>query len=103
MSIKPVDFQVMLPKTAEVAKMANDEQHRNHALQQQTYNNTQHKVDDNLRQVYAQEKTSEPGIREKQEKKRENKKEEKKKNSANYTKNKKLTADEQSSTIDIRL
>lgn len=108
MSIKPVDFQVMLPKTAEISKIHSDEQNKNQAVHQQQAVNTQHKAEDSLRQVHSQEKAQEARIREKQEKeKREQKKkeeeEEKKDSSPNYNKNKKLEMNNSTSRIDIRL
>lgn len=97
MSIKPVDFQVMLPKTAEVSKISHDEQHKNQAVQQLQASMSQLKSDSNLRQVHFQDRTQEAGIREKQEKNQGSKKEKKNKQGNNSDKN--LNA----STIDIRL
>ncbi|MCX7708898.1 MAG: hypothetical protein N2484_03515 [Clostridia bacterium] len=106
MSIKPVDFQVMLPKTADVSKIHTDEQQKLQALQQQQTSSSQHRVEDHLRQVHAQEKAQEVRIREKEEKNQKNKREEEKKkekSKANYNKDKGLETKEHTSTIDIRL
>jgi hypothetical protein len=103
MSIKPIDFQVMLPKTSEVSKIHNDEQHRNLSLQQQQAATVQNKAETNIRQVHTQEKTQEARIREKQEKDKGGKKEEKKKNKGNYGIKKELNDENKTSFIDIRL
>ena len=97
MSIKPVDFQVMLPKTSEVSKVSSDDQHRNTAMQQMQSQSTQNKTELNLRQVHSQDKTPEARIKEKQEKNEGGKKEEKRKNKRDNN------TDNNSSTIDIRL
>jgi hypothetical protein len=95
MSIKPVDFQVMLPKTSEVSKISSDDQHRNTALQQMQSQSTQNKSELNLRQVHSQDKTPEARIKEKQEKNQDGRKEKKK--------NKQNNNSDNTSTIDIRL
>jgi hypothetical protein len=96
MSIKPVDFQVMLPKTSEVSRQSSDDQHRNLSLLQMQSQSTQNKSELNLRQVHSQDKTPEARIKEKQEKNQGGRKEEKKKN-------KKDNNSDNTSTIDIRL
>ena len=63
MSIKPVDFQVMLPKTSEVSKLHNDEQQRNQGLHLQQAEKNQHRVENNLRQVHSQENAQEARIK----------------------------------------
>lgn len=35
MSIKPVDYQILIPKTSEVSKIQNDNQNKNATIQQQ--------------------------------------------------------------------
>lgn len=107
MSIKPVDFQIMLPKTMEVAKLSNDEIHRNLTAQQQQAEATMHKAEDSLKQVYSRSKAQDARISEKQkessrkdQKRRETggqsgKKEE---NSRNNTEDNVIT-----STIDIKI
>ena len=96
MSIKPIDFQVMLPKAIEVSKVHSDEQHKNQAVQQQQTASTQHSADRNARQVHSQESVQEARIRERRER---NQGKEKKKSKQDKGKN----SDENSSTIDIRL
>ena len=97
MSIKPVDFQVMLPKTGEVSKIHSDEHQKSDALQQQQASLNQNKTETNLRQVHSQEKTQDAKIREKQERERQERR--KKKNGGNKDSGSK----DQRKTIDIRL
>ena len=101
MSIKPVDFQVMLPKTSEVSKLNHDEQHKSQLFQQQQAADAKNKVEDNLRQVYSKDKLHKANIKEKQEK--ENKKQGKKENKSNYDGTKKSKTENQTSIIDIKL
>ncbi len=107
MAIKPVDLQMMIPRTMDAAKMRSDEMQKNAALTQQQAAAAQNKADDTVRQVYSRSKTEDVQINEKQ--KENNHKEENKK--------KKKDADEKSeeksgskyrktirtSTIDIKI
>lgn len=110
MSIKPVDYQVMIPRTAEVSKMHNDEQHKNQAMQQQQASVSQHKIDNELRQVHAQDSAQEARIRERQQRENESRKdkeerenkEKRKYKLSNYS-NKTLKPIDSNSTIDVRL
>lgn len=103
MSIKPIDFQVMLPKTTEVSKIHNDERNKGVLLQQQQAATVQNNAEANIRQVHTQEKAQEARIREKQEKDKGNRKEEKKKNKGNYDNKKETDVELKTSFIDIRL
>lgn len=72
MSIKPVDFQVMLPRTMEAAKLSNDETQRNLTAQQQQASATQHRAEDSLKQVYSRAHAHDVRISEKQKENRRN-------------------------------
>lgn len=72
MSVKPVDFQIMLPKTMEVAKMSNDEVHRNLTAQQQQVTATMHRAEDSLKQVYSRPQAQGTRIAEKPKENRKN-------------------------------
>ncbi len=106
MSIKPVDFQVMIPKTSEVSKINKDELNKNDAHHQQQASTIQHEADNSLRQVHSQDKAQEGKIRDRQEKNKNargegnrdngNKKEQK-------NKDKDKNSDKKTGTIDIRL
>ncbi|MDP4093827.1 MAG: hypothetical protein Q8920_10745 [Bacillota bacterium] len=107
MSVKPIDFQIMIPRTTEVARISNDEQQRNLALHQQQNSMMQQKVESTLTQVQSQEKAQEARIKEKQEKDRENRNKNKgqgnQKEENKKEENKKSVTGEKSSFIDIRL
>lgn len=102
MSIKPVDFQVLIPKTMEVARANNDEAQRNLAAQQQQATTVQHKVNDTLNQVYSQSKPQHAKITEKQ-KDKEQEKGKKKKGKPGDKEEKSLNNGIQTSTIDIKI
>lgn len=102
MSIKPVDFQVLIPRTLEAAKVNNDEAQRNLAAQQQQATSTQHKVDSTLKQVYSQSKPEHARISEKQ-KDDENEKGKKKRDKPGKKDEKSLNSEVQTSTIDIKI
>jgi len=93
MSIKPMDFQVMFPKTTEVSKTYNDEANKNQAMQQQLASTNREKIDNSMKQVVARENVEHGRVSEKQEKddSRQNEKKKKQKNTRNTP------------TIDIRI
>lgn len=68
MSIKPVDMQVIIPKTSEVSKIYSAEMNKNQVQQQQQTATTQHRVENSMRQVYSQDRTYEARIKEREEK-----------------------------------
>lgn len=55
MSIRPVDFQVMYPKSSELAKTYSDETNKNQAINQQLAEQNRDRIDNNLKQVVARE------------------------------------------------
>lgn len=107
MAIKPVDFQILVPRTMDAAKISNDETHRNQALLQQQAAVTQQKAADSLKTVYSRAQAQEARIQEKQKDDRqENKK--KKKDGRNTGKNvynskNRLNDAVNTSTIDIKI
>lgn len=107
MPIKPVDFQVMIPRTLEAAKVSNDEAQKNHLLQQQQAAATQHKAEDSLRQVYSRSQAEHARITDKQREDRQ-KDRKKKKNGQNNEEidngqKNMLNKDIRTSTIDIKI
>jgi hypothetical protein len=68
MSIKPIDFQVMYPKTSEVSKIQNEEANKNQANIQQQASTNQNRIDDKLKQVVARENIQNGRVDEKQQK-----------------------------------
>lgn len=103
MSIKPIDFQVMIPKTGEVSKIQNDQQQRNHAMEQQQTTVNQHKSQDNVNLVHSREDAQKAKISEKQEKKQGEKRQKKNRQKGSYGTKGEKSMEEQTSTIDIRL
>jgi len=101
MSIKPVEFQVMIPKTSEVSKINQDEKHKSHIIQQEQNLDIKNKTQSDLRQVNKKEKvnnmTVEDSLKKDQEKKKKDKKDKKNPNDPNDSN------DIYSSKIDIRI
>lgn len=83
MSIRPIDFQVMFPKTSEVAKNQNDEMNKNQIVHQQQAAVNQERTEHNLKQVVQRENVHEARVREKQEKDNGDKQNQKKKKQQN--------------------
>jgi len=102
MSIKPIDFQVAIPKTGEIAKIKNDEQQRNQSMQQQQVTVNQHKAEHDVNSVHAREDTQNAKIRDKQSNK-DNNEARKKKKMKETGKNGKQKNGAGESVIDIRL
>lgn len=102
MSIKPLDFQVMIPKTSEVSKIHNDEMNKNNTNLQQQATTVSHDAQKNLKQVNSREKAQEGKIRERQER---NKKEGSSGGGEKELekKDKGKKSGQKTSTIDIRL
>ena len=66
MSVKPVDFQIAIPRSIDAAKAVSDEIQKNAAMQQQQAASVQNRAEDTLKQVYSRSKTEEVRITEKQ-------------------------------------
>lgn len=79
MSIKPIDFQMVIPKTSEVSKMYNDDVNKNQAIQQQQQTANQTNIDNKLKQVVNRENVQNGRVKEKQEKDNQRQNEKKKK------------------------
>ncbi len=87
MSIRPMDFQVMYPKTTELSKTYNDETNKNQAVMLQQAETNQDKISQNLKQVVARENVQNARVNEKQPKDNNKQKEKKKqKNNQNTPK-----------------
>ena len=105
MSIKPVDFQVMIPRTMEVSKSNSDETQKNYTMQQQQAASAQNNAENSLRQVYSQKRAQDARITQRQKDKessdKDRKKKEKEKNESNDSKAQRKSM--QTSTIDIKV
>ncbi len=94
MSIKPIDFQMVIPKTSEVSKMYNDDVNKNQAIHQQQQTANQTNIDNRLKQVVNRENVQNGRVKEKQEKDNSRQNEKKKK---------RQNKDDDRPTIDIRV
>lgn len=106
MSIKPLDFQVIIPKAAEVSKINNAEQYKGQLLSQQQVITAQQKTEDSLRQVHQQDKANEARIRDRQERRRSQEEKEEAggdKNGRRKPSGTKESEPERRSVIDIRI
>lgn len=102
MSIKPIDFQVAIPKTGEIGKIKNDEQQKNQSLQQQQVTVNQRKAEHDVNSVHARDNSQEAKIRDKQDR-QDNSEAKKKKKAKDGNKDSKQKKDSGESVIDIRL
>lgn len=104
MSIKPVEFQVMIPRTTSVSKIHSDAQHKEQIFQQQQSLSVQHNAEASTKKVYSQDKIKDVAIKEKEEKSRGNGENRKKKNKSGFGQaSKPCSGKNNTSTIDIRL
>jgi len=107
MSIKPIDFQVVIPRTVDAAKTSSDLVQKNIVNQQQQAFIIRQKSEDELRQVYSHDQTHGVKINEKQNENRQRgqKKEKDKEKSGNRKENStnKLNNTLNTSTIDIKI
>jgi len=102
MSIRPVDFQMVIPKSSELSRINNDEQNKNYVIQQQQGNIIQDKAENTLKQVYSQDKAQEARIRERQQK-HPRKESRNKKNNEENKKDEDNTCNLGTGFIDIRI
>jgi len=112
MPIKPVDFQVMIPRTVDAAKMKSDEMQKQINIAQQQASAVQSKAEDTVRQVYSRSKTEEARINEKQKEERQQQNSRSKKRKGNGKDHtgtdglsgmRKGAAEIRTSTIDIKI
>jgi len=97
MSIRPMDFQVLYPKTTELSKTYTDEVNRNQVVSQQQAEANRDRIDHSLKQVVARENIQH-GVVVKEKQQRDN-------NSQNDKNKKKQNRNnnEERSKIDIRI
>lgn len=102
MSIRPVDFQIMVPRTMDAAKASSNEAQRYISAQQQQTTATQNKAEDYTKLVHSQEQAQEVRISQKQKDNRSYNSKNKKK--SNNEANTDLSENEiKISTIDIKI
>lgn len=107
MPIKPIDFQVTIPRTLDAAKAVSDAMQRNQGLQQQQASSINRDAEESLKQVYARSEAEQARIMEKQ-RERQQREDEKEKDGRNpdekeKQENRRLKKDLSTSTIDIRI
>lgn len=93
MSVKPIELQVMFPKTSELAKTYHDEANKNQTIHQQQAEANRERIDNSLKQVVARENVQHGRVDEKKEKDHSRENKNKKKQQKNL----------QKPTIDIRI
>lgn len=101
MAIKPIDFQVQIPKTNEVSKIHSEVKNKNELIQQQQTSVNHQKAEDSVNLVHYKDNAQQSKINKKQNKESKEKKEKGKKK-RNYNNNSSIE-EEQTSVIDIRL
>ncbi len=87
MSIKPIDYQIALPRTLEASRINNEEQIRNQTMQKSQAILVQNTAQNKLKQVYNHSGVDEVYIKKRQEKKQKEEEEKKKKINNEATKN----------------
>ncbi|AEV68536.1 hypothetical protein [Acetivibrio clariflavus] len=102
MAIKPVDFQVQIPKVNEVAKIQSETRHKNELIEQQQSMINRQNAQNSVNLVHARENAQQAKISERQSKESKEKKEKgnkKKKNNNNGNSAK----EDRTSVIDIKI
>jgi phage repressor protein C with HTH and peptisase S24 domain len=106
MSIKPIDFQVQIPKSTEISRIHSEEILRQQSAQQNLASSNQQAAAENLKKVYSHDKVHSAKINEKQKEKenRKEKKEKEQKSNKDMAENRQLFVEPDSkSTIDIKI
>lgn len=103
MSVKPVDYQIMIPRTNEITKIQSDSQQKEQMTLQQQVASGRQETEVKLSEVHTREKAQKSGIKEKQAKEGNAGNRGGKKNKRGYNMNRELTNDEEESVIDVKL
>ncbi|NLY42489.1 MAG: hypothetical protein GX066_00615 [Clostridiaceae bacterium] len=74
--MKPIDLQVMMPRTMDVSKVQNEFHQRNYAVQQNISHSLQQQAEQSTRRINSVDKSFEVKIREKNEERKRFQKEE---------------------------
>ena len=100
-SIKPIDFQVSVPRTLEASKVNSDQIQKNMSSQQLQAIQTRIKSEQKSRLIQKSDNLDKLAIRERQENARKKREGQKERKGGNYSRNSKDITP--ASTIDIRL
>lgn len=106
LSIKPVDFQLSIPRTVEATKVRGDDQQKEMAQQQGQVGITKDQAEKSMKQVQKRNQAEEARIREKQEKQglKDNKRESKDSdNKENDNSKKRIVETNKTSTFDVKI
>lgn len=103
MSVKPVDFQIMIPRTNEISKAQCDSRQKEQMTLQQQVASGKQETQVVLEEVHTREKAQKAGIKGKQDKERKDNGKNGKKNKRGYNQNSELTSENDSSVIDVKL
>lgn len=102
MSIKPIDFQVQIPRVNEISKLQSDIKQKHELAEQQQSTVIQRKSQASVNIVHKKEAIEKLKINEKQKGSKEKQEKEKQENKGKYN-SKSEVEEEQVSVIDIRL
>lgn len=100
MAIKPIDFQVQIPKTNEVSKIQSEARQKNEMIEQQQSLINRQNAQDSVNLVHSKDNAQQAKINEKQNK---DSMEKKGKGNKKRNNNNNSNKEEQTSVIDIRL
>ncbi len=103
MAVKPLDFQVVIPKTTEVSRIINEEQSRNFVVLQQQTASVKQEVENRLRQVSSREQAQKVEMREDQGGRRRREYEERKRKKGTYGIEGKKEKGEPGNIIDVKI
>jgi hypothetical protein len=106
MSIKPIHYQLSVPKAMEVAKTRSDEQIKELSQQQNQAAAIQHQAEDSIKHVHKKDEAEEARIREKQEREEQSEKKHQSNNSDNEKKDKsspKNVETKKNSSFDVKI
>jgi hypothetical protein len=111
MPIRPVDYQIMVSRAAEISRITNNETQKENSLQKNIRDAMKNQAERNLKQVYDKEQAYEAVIRHKQEKPKDRHKKRDNGNKGKGSKNSKRINGEQkdherqqkTTTIDIKI
>lgn len=106
MSIKPIDYQLSIPRAMEISKTKSDEISKDSSQHQNQAAAIQHQGDNNVKQVQKREKAEEARIKEKEEKEEKSKEKRESEDSDNKKKNESFQKNEKTekvSTFDVKI
>lgn len=98
MAIKPIDMQIMMPRTHDASKVHSEQQNRAAQAQQSANTSVEHMVDDELNKVYEKNNSQKISIKDDEEKKKKEREQKKEQKDGKKNKDNKLGG-----SIDIKI